>query len=200
MSRRRRSSSRLACFGPVLPAGVMPWDAAGQPYHAAGALAMLTVALLAVPGLMVLLLTWPTALPGIIVPRAVRAAWRYGLVQEHVPLLRKPSHPRCPAKLRRLVIKADRSRCVYCRRRCKVQADHLIPWAWGGLMGLWNLTCLCPRHNKVKSDYWESREGIAYYRPFGGARDLPEARRVLAACRRARLNPLRYLRAAWALG
>jgi len=189
MSIRRRSSARLACFGPVLPAGVLPWDALGQPYHAAGALVALVLAALVVPAVMVLVLTWPTQLPGVLVPRAVRAAWRHG----------KP-HPRCPARLRKLVIAADRGRCVYCHRRGRIQADHLIPWAWGGLLGLWNMTCLCARHNKVKSDYWTSRDGVIYYRPFGGADDMPEARKVLAACRRARLNPLRYLRAALALG
>jgi hypothetical protein len=173
----------------VLPAAVLPWDAAGQPFRAAGALALLAAALAVVPAAMVLLLTGPSALPGVLVPRAVRAAWRHG----------RP-HPRCPSRLRRLVLAADRRRCVYCGRRGGIQADHLIPWAWGGLMGLWNLTCLCARHNKVKSDYWKSRDGVVHYRPFAGARDLPEAAAVLRACRRARLNPLRYLRAAWALG
>jgi hypothetical protein len=189
VSARRCSSARLACFGPVLPAGAFSWDGTGQPLHVYGALACVALALAVVPFAVLTLLTFPSVLPGMLVPRAVRAAWRAG-----------KQHPRCPARLRRAVLAADRGRCVFCGRRPGLQLDHVVPFSLGGLTWLWNLVTLCGRCNRIKSNFWIASDGYVFYRPFRGLDSADLAVLILRAERRARRNPLRWVRAAWALG
>lgn len=95
---------------------------------------------------------------------------------------------------------ADRYRCVFCKSAQQPQVDHIRPWAAGGLNSLFNFAILCGPCNRVKSNYWRYRGGFEMYRGWEGSEDMITARRILACERRHRWNPLRWLRAAWALG
>jgi 5-methylcytosine-specific restriction endonuclease McrA len=102
------------------------------------------------------------------------------------------------ARLRRMVERADRHRCAYCRTRWqpggdRFPVDHMVPWVMGGLTCLWNCALLCKRCNTVKSCYWVAPSGHVYYRGKGTPpRDAPL---ILAAERAARRSLLRWLRA-----
>jgi hypothetical protein len=74
-----------------------------------------------------------------------------------------------------------------------------MPWSRGGLTSLWNCSVLCALHNRIKSDYWVYRSGRACYRPWDGHANEALAADILAAERRARINLLRWLAAAWLL-
>ena len=58
---------------------------------------------------------------------------------------------------------------------------------------LTNAMTLCRWHNRVKSDYWEYKSGHVRYHPFAGADNWRMAADILAAERRARLSPGRWL-------
>jgi 5-methylcytosine-specific restriction endonuclease McrA len=80
----------------------------------------------------------------------------------------------------------------------RLEIDHVIPWAGGGRTTLWNCMSLCPSCNGIKLNYSRDRDGYEHY--AGNRNWIPQARRVLAREKRHRLNPLRWVRAAWALG
>jgi hypothetical protein len=183
--RRRRSSSRLACFAPVLPAAAAGWQRAGEPLHAAGLLLVLAVLLLAIGWVRMYVPSRQCAL-GLLAPRGLRIAHR------HVHGRENCSSARISKRLRRLALAAGRGRCVYgtgCRGA--TQLDHYRPWSLGGFTTLFNLMCLCAYHNRVKSNFWAARGGYVFYTPMPGANNPELAALVLAAERRARRS-LRY--------
>lgn len=104
--------------------------------------------------------------------------------------------------VRRAAFRADRYRCVYCHVKFRggkgLEADHYLSYAGGGRSDIFNLFALCKYHNDIKSNYWRDPDGYEHYRPYGVA-DIVMAREILAAERWHRRNPLRWLRAAWAL-
>jgi 5-methylcytosine-specific restriction endonuclease McrA len=102
---------------------------------------------------------------------------------------------RVPKRLHRMVLAADRHRCVACGERARLQVDHIEPWSLGGLTCLWNLAVLCQGCNRVKSNYWVAPGGHRYYRPFEGHGDRRRAAAILALEQAARRRPLRWLRA-----
>ena len=126
---------------------------------------------------------------GLFVPRKVRAEQRH----------RNPRrHRQVPARLARRIHAADR-RCVVSRdHRGPVQIDHFMPYAHGGLMVCWNLLGLCQRCNLVKSDFWRWPSGDYSYHAGPDHWDPAEAEAIVAAERRARWRPLRWLRMALA--
>ena|SRR5215831_142381 len=122
--------------------------------------------------------------------------------QRHVYRKRRPRakqrSARISNRLRTMVERADRRRCVYCHARWQPGAerfpvDHMVPWLMGGLTCLWNCALLCKRCNSVKSCYWVAPSGHVYYR--GRGRPPAQAPLILAAERRARWSPWRWLRA-----
>jgi 5-methylcytosine-specific restriction endonuclease McrA len=120
--------------------------------------------------------------------RGVRGSQRSGRVGTH---------------LREMVERADRHRCVACgatratmsehSQRTRLQVDHIVPWIMGGLTCLWNCALLCRSCNMIKSAYWVAPGGRVYYRR--GYRAPHAAAEILAAERRARHSPARWLRA-----
>lgn len=133
---------------------------------------------------------------GLAVPRRCRMWWRdlhYG------------RRPHISVRLRRLVYRADRYRCVYCRAADDLQLDHVRPWAAGGLTALFNLVTLCGPCNRVKSNYWRYRSGYVMYRGWpqtaalSRSQQLAAAASILAVERRARMSPLRWLLIAWSI-
>jgi hypothetical protein len=127
--------------------------------------------------------------PGALVPCNWRAYWRRG--QEHRPAVRR--------YLRRIVYAADRHACCYCRRSAGLQLDHFRPWSLGGRTSFYNSFTLCRDCNIIKSNYWIRRDGRVVYKPFEGKSHMTMAAAILAAERRARRNPARWIRAAVAL-
>ena len=81
-----------------------------------------------------------------------------------------------------------------------LEIDHTMPWSLGGLTTLFNCMALCPVCNKIKSNYWRYKSGNRVYVPFKGWANEREAAAILRAELRHRWNPLRLVRAAWALG
>lgn len=126
---------------------------------------------------------------GALVPYRTLMSWRRG----------RGCRPHVPAWLRRAVLCADRSRCLWCGSAWNCQIEHVRPYSCGGLACLWNLVVLCGDCNKIKSNYWRYPSGMVVYRPFPGFADIATAAQILAVERHARLNPARWLRAAWAL-
>ena len=179
----------MALFGPAVPLAAAGWQQAGEPLHAAGLAVACVLALVVVPLVMLALLIAPSALLAGLVPRRWRIAYRHA----------HEGRPSIPRRLRRAVYAADRYRCVYCGIKQDRQVDHFRPWASGGLTSLFNLFTLCGKHNRVKSNYWKDRDGYVHYRAFKDADNAALAALILAAEKRARLNPVRWLRAAWAL-
>lgn len=187
MSARRRASGRLARFAPVPPAGVLPWAAAGKPLHAAGMLIAVAAIVLGIAWARMYVPHGRSAL-GLLAGRTLRAVHRH-----------RHGRDRCPSAdiskgLRRMALAACRRRCVYgidCRGA--IQLDHYRPWSLGGLTALANLMGLCAYHNKVKSNYWVTRDGYVIYHPMKGADKPVLAAEILAAERRARRHPRHWL-------
>jgi hypothetical protein len=136
------------------------------------------------------LLLAPRSMRGALIPRSWRVAYRRAHGREGA------RSAYVSPRLRRRVMAADRYRCVL-RSGCSggLEVDHYRPWAGGGRTILSNCFALCHWHNRVKSNYWRARDGYVFYRPFSGADDRVLAAAVLAAERRARRNPCRYVRA-----
>lgn len=128
----------------------------------------------------------------------VRRRWRIAYRKAHGREGARSA--RITARMRRVVLAADRYECVI-GEDCAgpVQVDHIRPWAAGGITCLVNLMGLCRYHNMVKSGYWRDRDGYVHYRPWAGYDDVVLAAAILAAERSARWRPGRLLRAAWAL-
>jgi len=206
--RGKKAPYRWIIFGPALAAGPLAWQGLGRPDGSAGFLVLAALSLLLLPVLMLAVVTTPVSLLKTAVPRRWRAARNHG----------RP-HPRPKALLVRVVHAADRDRCVGCgvhqsrlapahlisfpglpKPKRSLQLDHFFPFALGGGLILWNLFLLCPRCNVIKSYYWEDRGTGRVSRPRGwSAEHEREAARIARRERLARLNPARWLRAAWAL-
>lgn len=177
MSRRRRRhgrKARRAAAGCVAVAA--GWAALGH-------LAVLAVVL---SFIFLILVFLPVSA---VAPRRWRVAYRHAHGREGA------RSAYISLRQRRAVYAADRHRCVYCHSRVSLQVDHVLPWSHGGRTWLPNMVTLCGPDNRVKSDYWPG-EG---YRPFEGAGNIALAAAILAAERRARRNPLRWVRAALSL-
>jgi 5-methylcytosine-specific restriction protein A len=180
-------SPRRPVFGAV--AGLIVWLWAGEPlpwyWLAADVAAGLAIYPLALIGVYCL-----PAVAAAAVPRTWRCWWRH-----------RHDRPAIPQRLRRAVYAADRYACVYCGADHDLQLDHVRPWASGGLSSLFNLVTLCGTCNRVKSNYWVYPSGLVVYRPLAGngLAAVRQAAAILSAERRARWNPARWARAAWAL-
>jgi hypothetical protein len=201
--RRYRSYhvSHVVTFGPALALPLWGWHDLHEPFRWAGLGAMAAAGLFVIPALLLAGLYFlPALLRAGCVPRDWRKRYRKRRPRE------EQRSARISAGLRRVVLAADRNRCVSCRARLMVHADHLevdhtMPWSLGGLTTLFNCRALCKPCNLTKSNYWRyRRSGRAVYVPWDGWANEKQAEVILAAERRSQWNPLRLLRAAWALG
>jgi 5-methylcytosine-specific restriction endonuclease McrA len=133
-----------------------------------------------------------------------RWRWRYRRWRRDtvIPLMARPrgrqGSARISNRLRAMVMRADRHRCVFCgaqweRGMNRFPVDHMVPWIMGGLTCLWNCALLCKQCNTVKSAYWKAPSGKVYY--HGGQQPPPRAALILAAEQLARRSPSRWLRA-----
>ena len=184
---RRHVVPVLPCLAPgaLLAFG---WTRLGEPLHGDGLGAALILGVLGgilVPGLLVS----AEALPQLLVPTRLRMWHRH----------RRLYRPAIPVYLRRAVYAADGYRCCFCRAVDKLQLDHIRPWSLGGLSALWNLMTLCGNCNRVKSNYWEARDGYTFYSPFAGSGNMAAAAAILACEKRHRWNLLRWMRVGLAL-
>jgi 5-methylcytosine-specific restriction endonuclease McrA len=189
--------TRVMFIAPGLAGGVLAWEQAGEPARWAG----LTVTALAGAAVWPLLLLGvvfglPAAAGALLIPRRWRIWWRHQPGRDGLPRTR----PAIRAFVRRAILAADRHACLYCGSPADPQLDHVRPWAAGGLNCLWNLAVLCGPCNRVKSNYWVWSSGHVSYRAFTGYANQAAAAAMLAAERRARLNPARWWRAAWSIG
>lgn len=107
----------------------------------------------------------------------------------------KQRSARISKRLRAMVLRADRRRCVFCFSPVALQVDHIVPWSLGGLTCLWNCAVLCAAHNRVKSNYWRSDAGRVYYRPWEGKADAKTAAAILSVEQDRRHSVARWLRA-----
>ena len=97
---------------------------------------------------------------------------------------------RISKRQRRIVLAADRHRCIMRDQSCRGpnQIDHSRPWIAGGRTKLPNLFTLCRFHNvTIKNNYWPG----VFYR----GDNIVMAAAVLRKEQRARYNPLRWARA-----
>jgi hypothetical protein len=181
-------------FVPALVLPLWGWSELHQPLHLYGLGVMVLAALLIVPAVLLLVLFLPTAWTAI-----VPCSWRKNHRQRHGRENCRSAY--IPRFLRRLVLAADRYRCVSCGYSGDLQIDHVFPWSLGGLTVFYNLVTLCSECNRAKSNYWQfRRSGNVVYVPFRGYAVPGRAAAILASERVRRRNLLRLLRAAWALG
>jgi hypothetical protein len=165
------------------------WIAMNEGGHLIGLLFLLALGITAWPSAMLLLVMTPALLQERDAPRKHRIKVR----------ILDRTRPAVPAKMIRIVLFADRHRCVACRSRGPFNIDHYRPWGGGGLTALHNMMTLCVRCNKVKSNYWRDDDGYVHYHPFMGSDNSGMARKILSRERRARRSPVRWVRMAWAL-
>jgi hypothetical protein len=195
MRARMQAVSRTATFGPVLGLPLYGWTSLGQPAHLAGLGVMIAAAACIWPLAVVSVLFFVPELlaPAGMVPRS----WRIRYRQRHGRDGAASSY--IGKRLRRVVYFADGHRCAGCgARRVRLQIDHILPWAAGGRTTLWNCMSLCEPCNGIKLNYSKDRDKYEHY--AGSRYWIPQARQILARERRHRLNPVRWARAAWALG
>ena len=208
--------SRGACFIPALGLPLFGWDYLGRPltvpgatatwWAAAGLLAMILAGLMVVPAVFVTLVCFAPDLPKMCVPRTWRASYRnrtdrYGRKKRSRVQQKASSY--ISDRLRTLVNRADRYRCVGCGARGAYDVDHRIPWSWGGLTILWNCFTLCERCNRViKVDYWETWRGVPHWGSHFSRANQQAAHEIFRreSGLHGRWNLLRLLRIAWALG
>jgi 5-methylcytosine-specific restriction endonuclease McrA len=191
--------SRTVTFLPGLGLAAYGWYALGQPLALAGLGVLFAVALITWPALVLAAVCFanPSVLAGMLVTRRRRSRYRQHLIERGVPREAQRSS-RISKRLRQVTFAADRHRCAGCgARHVRLEWDHIIPWAGGGLTVLWNGAALCTPCNGIKSNYSRDKDGYEHY--AGSRRDIYQARKILARERRRRLNPLRFPRAAWAL-
>ena len=202
-ARRRYRSyhlSRFGTFGPGLALPLYGWVDLGKPLHWAGLGVMTAAGLLVVPvAVLVVMFFLPAVLMGGLVPRQWRISYRgkHGREGARSAYITK--------RLKYVVFAADRYRCAHCGihwdQAGHLEVDHVRPWSLGGLTTLFNCRALCPRCNKIKSNFWRfRRSGRAVYVPFAGWSDPILAEAILRSERRTQWSPFRLLRAAWALG
>lgn len=56
-------------------------------------------------------------------------------------------------EIRKLVLRRDRYRCVFCGKDGLLEVDHIIPWSAGGSDDLDNLRTLCKSCNQDRSNF-----------------------------------------------
>lgn len=188
--RRRRFQAGWLSWAVPLAGAAWAWTYLHDPGRQAG---LWTLEVAAV-------LFWPLTLTAVfyvlpatamsIVPRGLRKWWRHGYT----------ARPAIPGFIRTAVLSADAHRCVHCGGWTDLQLDHVFPWSLGGLSVLFNLMVLCGRCNRVKSNYWRFRRGHEVYRAFDNADNRAMAREILRSEKWARVSPLRWYRASFALG
>lgn len=193
-----RAVSRTVTFAPGLALPLWGWAQLGQPLHWAGLAALAAAGLVIWPFLAVAVLCFlPSAPLSVCTTRAQRKRYRHRLIDKGIPREKQRSQY-ISERLHRITYAADRYRCAYCRRRFTwsgLNGDHYCPWSQGGLTVFRNMVTLCGRCNRVKSNYWPG----VHYRPIEGSDNLALAIAILDAEKRRRRNPLRWVRAAWAL-
>ena len=188
----------IVSFAMPLTLGALAWWRLGEPDHQAGLGIAVGVCMCVWPLVAMLYWSLPSLLVGATTSPRERAARR--------KRLKDAGHPRsAPIRswVRRAAFRADRYRCVYCHVKIKghtgLEADHYWPYAGGGLSHIFNIFALCKYHNDVKSDYWvDAWDGYVHYHPYLYS-NIQMAAEILAAERRHRRNPVRWLRAAWSL-
>lgn len=189
MTRRRPRLHLLGADACLLAGLAAGWQHEARPLGWAGLAAAAVLVLPCWPLLAVAVVYGLPGLAGGLVP----CRWRMWHRD------RREGRPHIPVLLRRAVYAADRDACLWCGDGWQLQLDHVRPWSCGGLNVLWNFVTLCGRCNRIKSNYWRYRSGLVVYRSWPGSADAAVAAQILAAERRARLNPARWLRAAWEL-
>jgi hypothetical protein len=142
----------------------------------------------------------PGGVLALCVPRRRRYMHRHRLATRRWrPRPRSRQHSsRISERLRRMVERADRYRCVGCGvywlpSQKRFAVDHMVPWIMGGLTCLWNSALLCQTCNSVKSCYWVAPSGQVYYR--GRKQPPPQAAEILRRELAARRSLWRWLRA-----
>lgn len=199
---RRRSSYHLGWAFTFLPALILPlwgWADLREPLRYEGLGIMAAASLLIVPVAVLVLLYF---VPAFLRAGCVRRDWRKRYRQRHGRAGARSAYIR--AALKRVVFFADRYRCASCHmtwaQAGHLEIDHVMPWSLGGLTTLFNCMALCPRCNKIKSNYWRYRSGHRVYVPFEGWANETAAAEILRRELRHRWNLFRLLRAAFALG
>jgi hypothetical protein len=124
------------------------------------------------------------------VTRRGRLARRWVRKQLGLPYRGKPPS----AAVRRAVMGADGWVCVFCGSPARPEWDHVRPDARGFAATRGNGAVLCHVHNRVKSDYWQDREGRVFYHPWPGSDDVGLAAEIYAAERAAQRSPGRWAR------
>ena len=188
-----RAVSRTVTFAPGLALPLWGWSYLGQPLHWAGLAVLAGAGLILWPFLAVAVLCFlPSAPLSVLATRKQRKRYRQ----------RRPRQEQrsdyISERLHRITYAADRYRCAYCRQKFRwheLNGDHYVPWSQGGLTVFRNMVTLCGQHNRIKSNYWPG----VHYRPLEGSDNLALAIAILAAEKHRRRNPLRWVRAAWAL-
>jgi 5-methylcytosine-specific restriction endonuclease McrA len=207
MARRRRRARGFPAASLVPPtAAVAGWGYLHEPFEGKGLLVLLSLGALAgimMPAFLVSL----NKVPMLLIPPKTRARHRARLIngtrwRDPVPRLQQNSQD-IPARVHRAVMRADRYRCVWCGGggvvKGDLHADHIRPWAGGGLTAIWNLMTLCSECNILKCNYWRDRDGYVHYRPGLNSPNLPVAAEILRCERWHRLSPARWVRAGWDL-
>jgi 5-methylcytosine-specific restriction endonuclease McrA len=198
VSRARTAAvSRLVTFGPGPAAAGWAWVSLHDFGHLYG-LGVLTAAITWAWLLLVVTLVSAGEHPwALLVPAGWRQAWRRGWLWHRERDGQKAQD--ITGRQRRIIHAADRNQCVYCHRGYRhgvvLHIDHYRPFRKGGVTMLRNLFTLCADHNLIKSDAWPDGR----YHPIPGYRNRKVALAILAAERRARYNPARLCRLAWAL-
>jgi hypothetical protein len=216
--RRRYRSYRLsrwATFGTGAAVPLGGWLYLGEPLRWAGLGAMAVAGEAVIPVAVLFALYF---LPALVMGGLVPRKWRIRHRLRHGRELCRSAY--ISAGLRRVVLAMDRDRCLYCgvtarelaamppRRNLdgrvtprRLHVDHGCPWRAGGLTVLLNMVALCDEHNEIKLNWWRERNGYVWYRPQARNRErLAMAELITVTIRRRRWNPLRLLRAAWAMG
>jgi len=205
---------RVTVAAPSLGVPAAGWAYLGQPLHAAGLALMLAAGAVLIPPLLLAAVLARHMPLSVLTTREWRRRYRHWRTATPLWWMRRDrAHQRSadiPPWVQRLVKAADR-RCVARQLggcagaphgRWFYEDDHCVPWIAGGITWLPNLYLTCHFHNQTKSNWNRDRRGHVHYRPssYGGVNDRTLARRVYECERRARRNPARYVRAAWALG
>jgi 5-methylcytosine-specific restriction endonuclease McrA len=200
--------SRRLGFGAAPFGAVVIWADAGRFGSAAGLLLLVVLMVCLWPIILLALIYAPGPMCASLVP----VDWRLRYRQRRPREEQRSAY--IPRRFRRAVRAADRGRCIGVQRakdsmtgrdyfvpchRPGEQIDHGRPWSCGGLTCLWNLFLLCPDCNRTKSNYWLWKSGTVSYKPFDRCADPDRAAAILVCERRARRNPARWWRAAWAI-
>lgn len=187
-ARHRAPAGRLGRWAVPTAATMAGWLAANTPAGIIGFGAVIVTGLFLSVAFPLLTLIAVES-PGALVPARWRAWWRSW----------HEGRPHISDRLRRIVYAADRHACAWCRSSYHLQLDHVRPWSFGGRTSFWNFMTLCGDCNRIKSNYWQVRDGRAWYRPFSGHGDIEMAADILAFERRHRRNLFRLIRASMAL-